>query len=326
MSDVSNDTHPLPPPPPDARPFSPPLDGQSQLPKGSSWFTWLKIFYWSHLHWLGGFRLPGGIFLIPLIAFGGLRWYMSDLPNRHQHQQQTDQVADDSETIAQARRGISTPSSANQGPSYDYLMKRNCQEGESDDGPYNYRVNSRGGNRTSKSQEEPFRYNYDYLLERDGQAEANRKGRPHTYDYDRLMREANEPARPSGAHLKLRWSEATPELLPLLERFTPEQRTVWGVAAVASGFDIYGARVQLINIGDGPVSVSPAKLRVHFGDEAALVFVADDPRFLKTAFLQRGQSVSGLVMFTARADIGASIRSGQGEMSYIDVGIKTEYE
>lgn len=333
MSDQSNDTPPLPPPPPDAKPNMPPPppDARSQAssppfrPKGS-------------LRWARGLRIPGGLVLLPLIAFG-LRWCIGDLPNRSQHQKQTNQVAQDSENSAPASSRKSTPSSSSKRPSYDYLLKRNGQESESDDGPYNrreseadkadvynYRVISGGGNRTPKDQDEPFRYNYDYLLDRDNEPGSERKGRPFTYDYDRLMRGANQPDRELQARLKLRWSEATPELLPLLERLTPQQRVAWGVAAVASGFDIYGARVQLINIGHQAVEVSPAKLRVHFGDEAARVFVADDPRFLKPVVLHRGQAASGLVMFTARADIGAAIRLGEGEMAYVDAGVETVYK
>ena len=84
------------------------------------------------------------------------------------------------------------------------------------------------------------------------------------------------------------------------------------------GFDIYGARVTLTNTGQTSIQVTPEKLQIVFGDEAASVFVADDPRFLKPTLLRPGQAASGLVMSEARVDIGAAIRLGEGEMSYVD--------
>jgi len=143
------------------------------------------------------------------------------------------------------------------------------------------------------------------------------------YNYDYLIERESAANKASRAQLKLRWTEATPELLPLIEHLTPQQKAAWGLAAIGSGFDIYAARVTLINIGHLPVDVSPTKLRIHFGQEAARVFVANDPQFLKPTRLHRGQLTSGLVMFTARADIGAAIRLGEGEMSYADPEVTT---
>lgn len=187
--------------------------------------------------------------------------------------------------------------------------------------------------RSRPPEQSGFSYNYDYLLERDS-GPGRKKGRPFTYNYERLLRgessvpvhnahrEQNEVSRPQ---LVLSWREATPDLLPLIERLTPQQRVALGLTALASGSDVYAAHVYLINAGDQPVQISPQKLRMHIGYESARVFIGDDPRFLKATVLHRGQRASGLVMFAARTDIGAAIRQGAGEMSYIDPAVEMIY-
>lgn len=150
--------------------------------------------------------------------------------------------------------------------------------------------------------------NYDYLLER---------GRP--------SKQSTAIAKSTRPRVTMRWVEATEQLMAIVARMTPQQQAALGVAALTSGFDIYGAQVTLTNIGQRSVQVSPAKLRVHFGNETALVSVGTDRVFLKPMLLPPGRSVTGLVMFTARADIGAAIRFGDGAMSYRDSNVDVNY-
>ena len=187
----------------------------------------------------------------------------------------------------------------------------------------------RNQNKTSSRPDEgaPSTYNYEHLLEGDGRSPAASEDR-RLYDYDGLLKGDSIGTKSSSVdfagpgQLKLIWSEATRELVPLVNQLTSEERTALGIAAVASGFDIYGARVTLTNVGTASIHVTPAKLRIHFGEESASVFVADDPPFLKSTVLGPGQAASGLVMFEARMDIGAAIRLGEGEMSYAEAALE----
>ena len=127
------------------------------------------------------------------------------------------------------------------------------------------------------------------------------------------------------AEVNLQWTDATSELIVMVQNMPPEQQAALGIAALASGSDIYAARVMLHNTGSLPVTIDPANLRIHFGNESAIVYSYADSRFLRRTQLAPGQSVSGLVTFTARMDIGAAIRSGQGAMSYQDSSISVTY-
>lgn len=129
----------------------------------------------------------------------------------------------------------------------------------------------------------------------------------------------------SQATLTLRCSDATNELLPIAEQLSREEQAALGLIAIATGMDIYGARVALTNVGDIPIRVYPQNLRVHFGNETAVVYTINDRRFLRPALLQPGQSTTGLVTYTARMDIGASMRLGAGGMSYDDPTVEVTY-
>ena len=137
--------------------------------------------------------------------------------------------------------------------------------------------------------------------------------------------EADDRPRPVTAEVNLQWTDATSELIVIVQNMPPEQQAALGIAALASGSDIYAARVMLHNTGSLPVTIDPANLRIHFGNESAIVYSYADSRFLRRTQLAPGQSVSGLVTFTARMDIGAAIRSGQGAMSYQDSSISVTY-
>ena len=127
------------------------------------------------------------------------------------------------------------------------------------------------------------------------------------------------------ARLALRCADATDELLPVAQRLSQQEQAALGMMALATGMDIYGARVSLTNTGSVPIRVYPQNLRVHFGNETAFVYTIDDHRFLRPTVLQPGASTSGLVTYTARMDIGASMRLGGGGMSYDDSTIEVTY-
>lgn len=128
------------------------------------------------------------------------------------------------------------------------------------------------------------------------------------------------------ARLNLRWIDATDELLPIAQQLSPSEQAALGLAALATGADIYAARVTLSNTGNIPIRCFPENLRIHFGDETAAVYTINDRRFLQRCVVQPGQSASGLVTFTARMDIGAAIRLGNGGMSYADSTIHVTYD
>lgn len=132
-------------------------------------------------------------------------------------------------------------------------------------------------------------------------------------------------AAPVSPRLNVRWQEATPELVSLLQGLSTEQRTVLGIAALATGVDVYAARVELTNEGNVPLRISPQRILVHFGQESARVSTLNAPQFLREGILQPGQSTSGLVTFIARIDIGAAIRFGEGALSYEDPSIEISY-
>lgn len=122
--------------------------------------------------------------------------------------------------------------------------------------------------------------------------------------------------------LSLRWQDATDELTQLIERLSAEQRTVLRITALTMGFDVYAARVELTNQSAVPILISPEKIRVHFGQEAATVSTLDAPQFLREEVLEPGQATTGLITFVARIDIGAAFRLGSGELSYADPGLE----
>jgi len=130
----------------------------------------------------------------------------------------------------------------------------------------------------------------------------------------------------SMARLALRCVDATDELLPIAQRLSQQEQAALGIMALATGMDIYGARVSMTNTGSVPIRVYPQNLRVHFGNETAVVYTINDLRFLRPTVLQPGASTSGLVTYTARMDIGASMRLGRGGMSYDDSTIEVAYQ
>lgn len=153
------------------------------------------------------------------------------------------------------------------------------------------------------------------------------QARPIRYSSSKPIAPVSRRRKPvQAARLNLRWVDATRELMPLAQQLTPEQRAALGLVALASGADIYGARIYLTNTGNVPIRVYPPNLRIHFGGETAIVYTINDYRFLRPTVLQPGDSTSGLVTYTARMDIGAVIRTGGGEMSYQDPTIQVSYE
>lgn len=128
------------------------------------------------------------------------------------------------------------------------------------------------------------------------------------------------------ATLRMQWHDETASLTTFASQISPEQRALLGLAAIASGMDIYGARVNLTNTGNIPIRIFPQNILIHFGSQSATVYTCADFRFLQPCVLDPGQSTSGLVSFTASMDVGAAIRLGQGRMSYSDPSINvTDY-
>lgn len=128
------------------------------------------------------------------------------------------------------------------------------------------------------------------------------------------------------SRINLRWSDGTPQLYPLMQNYTEEQRALLGFSALVSGVDIYAANIRLTNTGNIPVRVSPGNIRIHFGGEVTPVYTMNDFRFLQPSTLQPGESVTGLATYPARIDIGRAIRLGNGKMSYEDPSLQVTYE
>ena len=134
-------------------------------------------------------------------------------------------------------------------------------------------------------------------------------------------------SQPTGAaRLSVSWSDATAELIAVTQQMTAQERAALGITVLATGMDIYAARINIRNSGSVPVRVYPQNLAIHFGDETAQVYTINDPKFLRAQILQPGASTTGLVCYTARVDIGAAIRTGGGAMSYTDPTIEVNYD
>lgn len=133
-------------------------------------------------------------------------------------------------------------------------------------------------------------------------------------------------AEPRVARLNLRCEDATDELLRLAQGAATEEMAIAGMLALITATDTYAARVHLENTGSTPIRVYPENLHVWFRGDISTVSTAEHYRFLQPTTLQPGQSVTGLVTYLARMDIGAAMRSGMGEMSYDDPTVTVTYQ
>jgi hypothetical protein len=127
------------------------------------------------------------------------------------------------------------------------------------------------------------------------------------------------------ARIEVRGWDATEELQRFVLQLSEEQRALLGLAALASGADVYAAEIRIVNTGNLPVRVYPQNIAIHFGAESARITTSDHPRFLQASLLRPGEYVQGLVMYQARIDIGAAMRLGAGSFSYNDESIQVEY-
>ncbi|WP_145260570.1 hypothetical protein [Planctomycetes bacterium Pan216] len=144
---------------------------------------------------------------------------------------------------------------------------------------------------------------------------------PSTFPLSQPQQEA-----PALARLNFRWGDATSELIAIVQRLPPEDRLAVGLGALATGVDIYGARVQLTNTGNVPLRIFPQNILIHFGGETTEVYTFPHQLFLRPTILQPNDQVEGVVAYSARMDIGAAIRLGSGEMSYRDPTILVTYD
>ena len=104
-----------------------------------------------------------------------------------------------------------------------------------------------------------------------------------------------------------------------------EQIAFLGLRAALTGTDTYGMHVQIHNSGTVPIRVFPANLRMHFGDDSAVVMTTSHPAFLQECVLDPGQMAAGLVMYDARIDVGAVIRALGTSFTYDDSTILVDY-
>jgi hypothetical protein len=149
----------------------------------------------------------------------------------------------------------------------------------------------------------------------DGQGEATA---PHSFDVE----SANvAPV----ARLRVSGRDATDELQSFVAGLSDEQKVLLGLAALATGDDIYAAEITVANTGSLPVRVYPQNFTIHYGNGSTTITTYDHPRFLPTCVLQPGEYAQGLVMYEARMDIGAAMRLGGGRVAYNDSTIEVEY-
>lgn len=127
------------------------------------------------------------------------------------------------------------------------------------------------------------------------------------------------------ARLRVSGRDATGELQSLVASLPDEQKALLGLMALASGEDIYAAQITLVNTGALPVQVYPQNLSIHYGKDSTAVKTYDHPRFLRACILQPGEYAQGLVIYSARMDVGAAIRLGGGALAYADPTIEVEY-
>lgn len=127
------------------------------------------------------------------------------------------------------------------------------------------------------------------------------------------------------ARLHVSGRDATSELQAFVAGLPAEQRALLGVAALATGDDIYAAEITLANTGSLPIQVYPENLTIHYGTDSTAVVTCDDPRFLQASVLQPGQYARGLVLYQARIEVGAAMRLGGGGFAYNDPTITVKY-
>lgn len=125
--------------------------------------------------------------------------------------------------------------------------------------------------------------------------------------------------------LRVSGRDATGELQSFVASLPDEQKALLGLLALASGEDTYAAQITLVNAGSLPVQVYPENLSIHYGNSSTAVKTYDHPRFLRACVLQPGEYAQGLVMYSARMDVGAAIRLGGGALAYADPTIEVEY-
>lgn len=127
------------------------------------------------------------------------------------------------------------------------------------------------------------------------------------------------------ARLHVSGRDATGELQSFVASLPDEQKALLGLAALATGDDIYAAEITLVNRGALPVRIYPENLTIHYGNDSTAVTTYNHPRFLQPGVLQPGEYAHGLVMYQARTDVGAAMRLGGGALAYTDPSIEVEY-
>jgi len=125
--------------------------------------------------------------------------------------------------------------------------------------------------------------------------------------------------------LNLRWDVDGNAMQSLLAQLplTDEHKTGLFVNALATGMDVYAARVTITNTGNSPVSFLPGRIRVRDGSGGDLVAQSlDRPGFLGPTVIGPNQYVQGLMLFQAPI---TDVALGKVLMSYEDPEVRMSY-
>lgn len=126
--------------------------------------------------------------------------------------------------------------------------------------------------------------------------------------------------------LRISAMDGTDELTKVMQALKGNQIDGLGLLlSLASGFDFYGLKIRVANVGKSPVDFFPENFLVHFGEDTARTTVLTHANFLKRCRLNPGDSVQGLIMYQARIDLGAAMRLNGASFSYDDSTVKIEY-
>lgn len=164
-----------------------------------------------------------------------------------------------------------------------------------------------------------------YVLKKPGDVPSSSAPVPPAVGAPRFVDNPGFHKVPGRARLNVTGRDATLEMHNSVTFLSPEEKFLLGEEVLRTGIDTYAASIRMTNTGTVPIRVFPQNLSVHFGGESAIVTVVNHPRFLTSTVLAPGTSIEGLVLYQARVDIGAAMRSGRGGLSYDDRTIDVTY-
>jgi hypothetical protein len=120
--------------------------------------------------------------------------------------------------------------------------------------------------------------------------------------------------------------DGTDELRPMLASLPAGVSGFLGLIHELGHTDMYGAIVRITNTGATPVTVQPENITLQLGAESMSAHsLGGQPHFLERTRLNPGEQTLGMVVYSARIDVGAAMRLGAGQIVYTDPDVEVTY-